>query len=339
MWDALVRPGVLMLLMFLAPTNGFSQTHAETREDARQMFLQGVYRSHFAPRTIQFKQTTRNLQTAVEAMCGAESTATLDGARHAWVDAMLAWESLGVVGVGPLLKRHTAANIDFWPTRPNMIEAAMRSPPADARALRKLSVAARGLPALEWLLWTPGPHAPANVEKSCRYSQVLAKDLADEAEALELEFAKLAAKAPAGAEASKLLAECVNQSVAAIEDLRRKRLLNPLTIRTSTAYARSLSQQAQPAIVVQWDAIQDLLIGDNKGSLSALLEGSDLPTAAAHLQAKARESDTALRAVVLSDPVSVRRAAEALMGLRRSIETEIAPALGITISFSDFDGD
>src|SRR4051794_22359279 len=123
---------------------------------AQQRFVQAAYREHLAPRAVTFKLRAIELKSALDAMCPAPNAESLQTARRAWTGTMLAWESAGAILAGPLLARHTAANIDFWPTRPGMIEFAMRSPPADVTALRRTGVAGRGLPALEWLLWGPG---------------------------------------------------------------------------------------------------------------------------------------------------------------------------------------
>src|SRR5689334_15256628 len=122
-------------------------------------------------------------------MCPAPNAESLQTARRAWTDTMLAWESAGAILAGPLLARHTAANIDFWPTRPRMIEFAMRSPPADITALRRTGVAGRGLPALEWLLWGPGEMPPAAAYAgACTYALIITQDLLAETQALETDL-------------------------------------------------------------------------------------------------------------------------------------------------------
>ena len=309
----------------------------------QQTFVQSAYRAHFAPRAAALELRAGALKTALDAMCRAPNSDSLEAARHAWVDTMLAWESAGAVLVGPLLQRHTAANIDFWPTRPNMIEAALRNPPSDTVALRRTGVAARGLPALEWLLWTPGrsPLAAAS-PGACSYALIIADDLLEEAHALHTALGALGDHTSAPEVAQQLLGELINQTTGAIETLRRKRLFNPMVVRNPKSFARSLSDEARPAWMAQWDSIRNLLIGndaDETSALSGLLKASDLGAAAIRLEAAVAQSDSAIRGATIADSASIKRATETLMSLRRTVESEVAEPLAIPISFSDFDGD
>jgi hypothetical protein len=130
----------------------------------------------------------------------------------------------------------------------------------------------------------------------------------------------------------------INQTTGAVEVLRRKRLLNPVTIGNPKAFARSLSEQSQRAWLAQWDSINAFLMS-GEGSIHALLIESGLESSAAHLNEAALQSSEAIRKAALADPASIRRAAEALMKLRRVLESDVAVPLAIPISFSDFDGD
>jgi predicted lipoprotein len=309
----------------------------------QQGFLQAAYHEHFAPRAMNLKLTAGEFKKALDAMCRAPNADSLQAARLGWVDTMLAWESAGAILIGPLLERHTAANIDFWPPRPNMIEAVLRNPPSDTITLRRTGVAARGLPALEWLLWASGESPPAAASPgACGYALLIAQDLLEEAQALVAELTAIGNRTPAPDAVQPLLGELINQTIGAVDVLRRKRLLNPVTVRNPKSFARSLSGEAQAAWLAQWDSIRDLLIGnraDGAWTVSNLLKESGLGAAARRLEATVAQSDSAIRKAVIADPASIKRAAEMLMTLRRTVESEVAEPLAIPVSFSDFDGD
>jgi uncharacterized protein len=308
-----------------------------------QAYLQAAYRSHFAPRVATFARAAARLPGALDAMCRTANQDSLQAARRAWIEAMLAWESAGAIAVGPLLDRYTSANIDFWPTRPYMIEAAMRQTLPDTAALRRVGVAARGLPALEWLLWDPGEPARVMADaKVCGYALLLAQDIADEGQALDAGFVALDRPMPMQDRTRKMLDELVNQAIGAVEGFRRKRLFNPATLRNPKLFARSLSGHAQTAWNAQWQSIQALLVGpggDEAWTFHALLREHGLEAAAARLRAATDQSSAAMRLASPTKFETVQRAAAALLELRRIIEQDVAAPLGIPVSFSDFDGD
>ena len=310
---------------------------------ADQTYLQAAYGSHFAPRSATFAVKAEKLRSTVETMCGTPGPGSLQAARDAWIEAMLAWESAGAISVGPLLDRFTSANIDFWPTRPNMIEAAMAHPPPNPAMLRRTGVAARGLPALEWLLWEPGASARVLADTNiCGYALVLAQDIAEEGQALDTLFASLGRTVPADAATAPMLAELVNQTVGAVEAFRRKRLFKPAGLGNPKLFVRSLSGQAQPAWNAQWQSIRDLLVGERRAeawTLEALLRSRGFEAAAARLRTGSERASAAMRMASPAKPETVLQAATALMSLRRILEQDVATSLGIPVTFSDFDGD
>lgn len=305
-------------------------------------FIQSAYQSHFAPRAKLFSLRTVALTSAVAMMCSTPNVESLQHARSAWTEAMLAWESVSAVAVGPLLERHSLANIDFWPTRPNMIEIAMHESISDIATLRRVGVAARGLPALEWLLWAGGSSPPAlGNAQACAYALLLTRDVAEEGQAVEVGFAQRAS-APADQDSGPQLAELVNQSIGAVEGLRRKRLFNPIATRNPRTFARSVSDQAQPAWNAHWESILDLLVGKDAGetrTVEALLRECGLAAAAARVRRAAERVTAALQPATVGKPESIQHAAEALVNLRRTLEQDVALPLRIPVSFSDFDGD
>lgn len=344
-----VRAYLIVVMLFLLPSKTAYADHeaatvvAPFAPSIKQAYLQAAYRSHFAPRAATFARAAARLSDALDAMCRMANQDLLQAARRAWIEAMLAWESAGAIAVGPLLERYTSANIDFWPTRPYMIEAAMRQTLPDTTALRRVGVAARGLPALEWLLWESGEPARVVADaKVCGYALLLAKDIAEEGQALDTRFAALDGSISMQDATAKTLDELVNQAIGAVEGFRRKRLFNPAALHNPKLFARSLSDQAQPAWNAQWQSIHDLFVGQRSSDVwtfEALLRKHGLGVAAARLRAGVDQSSAALRLASPASFETVQRAAVALLALRRILEQDVATPLGIQVTFSDFDGD
>jgi predicted lipoprotein len=243
--------------------------------------------------------------------------------------------------LGPLLERATEANIDFWPARPQMIDAGIARAITSTKGLRQTGVAGRGFAALERLLWIPAMTPRAGVERpACAYAALLARDIHEEALALETRFGELAAAAPSVDEAKSSLAELINQLVVGVEVLRRKRLFNAVAVGNAKAFARSISDEAQAAWTVRWKSIESLLVAAHgELTFSALLSEHGLQSAARKLSAAVEGVSSAMALASPSRMETVRAAAEALMELRAILQLDVAEGLHIPTRFSDFDGD
>lgn len=330
-------------LAALVLTGGvFADADTSVGDDVAIATVRAIEREHFAPRLQTLAIAAHRLRDTSAGLCNAPTSDALASAQNAWVATMLAWEAAGAVAIGPLLDRHTEANIDFWPTRPNMVEAGMQQSLPDTRALRKTGVAGRGLPALEWLLWMPAPKPAALTgPHACAYAALLARDVDEEAQGLLERFGAEATTEISGPAAQKAIADLINQSVGAVETLRRKRLFNPATVGNPKAFARWPSAQIQPAWNARWSSIRDVIVGQDgkSGTIVALLIASGDEQAARQLRETVDEASSALAAASPERTDSVLQAAQALMSVRRLLEQDAAETLHIPTRFSDFDGD
>ena len=180
---------VALLLTALPPVAAQAQTAAAAPAWQREAVpfydtvhaLQGIYGHWALPRAKDFDQSARALAPAVAALCQApasDSKTALAAARTAWQATARAWEQLTAVSIGPVIARRSQRAIDFTPTRPALIEKAIVTQPQGAKAFERIGTPAKGLPALEWLLWIQ-PAAPAT--PACAFAQEVAKDVEREA--------------------------------------------------------------------------------------------------------------------------------------------------------------
>ncbi len=319
-------------------------------------FMQGAWRRWYVPRAQDFVQRAQDLVAALSRACAAApgQEAALQGARAAWREAALVFTRLSAVAVGPLVQRRSIRQIDFTPTRPELIRRAIAAAPADLVALERVGTPAKGLPALEWLLWSqpPAPGTPA-----CRYAILLAEHLLAEARALAQAFTDLAEARPdpdddeAARAAAQAMAELVNQWVGGVERLRWPSMDKPLRSAPKgrpPAYPRMSSGLTDQAWAAQWEGLRALAVapgndvpqpGADRVALETYIRSRGLGPLADRWVAAVRKVDGAVAAARAASGPAVQAAAQALSGLKQLAEAELAPALNIRIGFSDADGD
>lgn len=325
--------------------------------------VRSMHRYWYAPHAAAFAQQAQALTPAVSALCSAsgDGAAPLTKAKDQWKATALAWDSLSGVQIGPLVQRRSARQIDFMPTRPELIQRAIDTAPADARAMESIGTPAKGLPALEWLLWTRAATAPLPATPACTYAVQVAADVQREAEALSKDFAALAARQPGDQEDSNLaaLSELVNQWTGGLERLRwgemeKPRLAgatgNPASASTRHAatYSRSASGQTAARWTAQWQALQGIGVaggrapavpGTGPASLESYMRGLGRDAPANQLAQSMTRADKAMRAIAPANKAGVASIARSIAEVKKVAEAQVAPAMEVTIGFSDADGD
>ena len=321
--------------------------------------MQGLHQHLLVPRAQVFVEASQQLAARTTAYCASASpgTAALSPVRQQWQATLQAWEALSSVGTGAVLARRSQRQIDFWPTRPALIERAMARQPQGEQAMALVGTPAKGLPALEWLLWTR-PVAPGT--PACRYAVEVARDIQREAQALQQAFGA-APKAGAAAdsdaegevdEASVVAgsAEFVNQWVGGVERLRWAQMEKPLRAAAGRApdWPRAASGSSVASWRAQWEALRSLgvfaggeapLAGQGLVPLETWLRSKGRNPEADRLVAAARNVDTRMQRIDPRRHATVLDAAKALAALKRVAEADVAPALEVSLGFSDADGD
>lgn len=307
-----------------------------------------VVTDHVLPATAEFAATTRALASAAGRDCRA---AALRPGFHAAFDA---WLGLGHLRFGPLEDRGRGLAIAFWPDGRGLVGRTVsrllrdEDPTLlDPAGFAQVSVAGRGLFALERLIFDPALSGYRAQSHGCRLVQVMSADLAAMAEAVDAgwrqEFAPLLLSAGqagnsrflSGKEAVQLL---YTAFVTGLDFIAQQRLGRPMgefdAPRPHLAEAR---RSGRP-------------LRNVTGSLTALrdfaraLSDGPIPRTeaafAAALDAAARLDDPLLAGV--ADPRG-RFRVEALQGrvaaIARVAAEEMAPALGVSVGFNAADGD
>lgn len=303
-------------------------------------FVDGVLRFWYVPNAEAFAAAATRMAETLQTGCGPAAEA-------AWREALLSWVRLSTVAIGPLVERRSARRIDFQPTRPAAIAAAIAARPDGEAAFERVGSAAKGFAALEWLLWDRA--APKSPE-ACGYAHHLALDIAREASALNAAFAALRDRERDDAAVVALMSEAVNQWIGGIEQLRLQGIERPLHDardrgRGTPAFPRSASGASGAERTTRWQALRALAVfdaaaapvaGEGLVPLETYLRGKGLNPLADRLHGRTLRAGAGLAS---SAPASLQTSARRLAGVKTLVEGEVAPALDVHVGFSDADGD
>ncbi len=321
--------------------------------------MQGLYTHHLPPLARAFQGEADRLVDATDQYC--QDRTTLADLRTQWQRTLMRWESLSTPAVGPLVTRRSQRQIDFWPTRPDLLRRSLEKAPTSLADMERVGTPAKGFPAFEVLLSQWAASRQPTPAPACRYAGLVAQGIAVEARELQNELGTWAGKAwddePEVTAAA--LAEWVNQWLAGLERLRWAHIEKPITSHQTTGkaargapvpYARLDRESALSDWQAQW---QSLLA---QGRLSP---GAPPPAAGAALVpmeallmgkgelALAQKWGQALDQVTAGmDKLTPRSTERELLAVTKSMkavtvlfQNEVAAALDVPLGFSDADGD
>lgn len=313
---------------------------------AAQM-VDALLRQHLAPAALVLQSTAQALEDSLHAPQAAWSVH-----RAPWAVTMQAWETLAAVAVGPLLERRSARAIDFWPTRPAQIQRLLDSGLAglsDVRSLETVGASARGLPALEWLLFKATDTASRRA-----LALLLAQQVRQEADSLLVGYQQLAHAERDEAEAWALYGEWFGQAVGGLEQLRIKKMVPDTRGKDSSPWVRGLSRQTAASWLAQAQGLQAFLTGTPAAQAAASQQAAGWPVPGSvnslllgrghlqHSQMLVQQTAAMVQAVALAHPhkpATVRAAKTALSKLSALLDTLAGEVLGISLGFTDADGD
>jgi len=310
-------------------------------------YVQGLQIGWYAPRSREFGASAHALLDATSAYCAGEPLAP---ARDAWRSALLAWDRVGTVAIGPLIERRSARRIDFGAVRPALLARAIETHPASEADMERIGSPAKGFAALEALLW---PSAATRGTPACDYAVQAATDIAREADALAGAFDPAGRAEPDEEATVAAMAEAVNQWIGGLDTLRSVAFERPLRERQARGrsplqFARDASGASAAERDARWQSLAALAVfeggeapapGAGLVPLEPYLRGKGLNPLADKLVAAVRRAGRAVEATHRATPATVQAAALALADLKALVETEVAPALEIRVGFTEADGD
>ena len=310
-------------------------------------------------------QDMAQLNQAVEAFCTLPNGSTLEAARQSWRDARASWMASEALWFGPVIDRRSQSLLDWSPTDVEGVEQLLaRSAPLTVEEVgQSLASNQRGFGAIEYGLFH-GDALAAFAGSPLRCSSLLALTSVaqEEAAAILAEWVEGAdrgapyhsyftSRSNPGLLESAAVAELVRTQVFLIRDIVDMRLASALGLRDEAADLSTIPGNAAD------NGLQDLRYeiqgmqvvyegaGPNALGISALVlplsEDTDerLRDQFAAAIAAIESVDGPLRVAITNRPESVNDVYERLDDLLRTMATELVSLLGISVGFTDTDGD
>ncbi len=306
------------------------------------------------------------LDSKATALCSSPSQAALQETRQAWRDARASWLQTSAMSFGPVMDRRSESLLDWSPTDTEAMDEALYDTgfSTDADQVRdSYSAGRRGFGAIEHLLFGDGAlEVLSGAPPACSYllalTQVTREEtagiLADWTEGGELETpyqAYFTDRADLSLIPGDAVEEVVRTQVFLIRDMVHMRMATALGLRGDGPDLSAIPGNAAG------NGLADLrseLIG-----MKAIYEGSGAESRglSALVQLLSEETDRRLReeftaaieAVALVEgplkqaieeqPTQVNALYDRLADIQLTLATEVVSLLGVSVGFSDTDGD
>ena len=314
--------------------------------------MRGLLRHQQVPRAQAFAGAADTLQAALRSHCetsGTDARARLEAARAAWRGALASWERLATVPLGAVIERRAVRELDFNPTRPELIARAIARQPSGPEGMERIGTPAKGLPALEWLLWT---RPVAARTPACDYAVQVAAELARSAGDLRSDVEARDAEPWDEPRGDAAFGELINQWVGGVERLRWAQIERPrreaATRKARPIFPRQPSGETAASWSRQWAVLRELAAfdgaaapppGDGVVPLETYLRGRGQNALADRWRGQVDRVSAAMRTLQPGDARRLDAATRELASLKTLAESELAPALDVSIGFSDADGD
>jgi uncharacterized protein len=335
----------------------------------RQAMLTNYSDNLMVPGYQAFRTETGQLNEAVAAFVANPAPATLATARAEYQQAALAWQVVSTYEFGPADQQMLRNNLNIYPTTTGQIESNIAAGTYDLQASANLP--AKGLPALDYLLYG----LPSEAELLARYTSdaqaANRKKYLQEVTALVKQQAEATAagwtsgyadtfKQSPGTAVGSAVGNLVNQLNFEIDLTKRAKVGipagkftagTPLPDKVEAYYSRASLELLKKAIQAQ----KAIFLGQN----AAGANGPGLDDYLNHVGARynnqtlskaiEQQFDAALTAAnaipvplheaVNAHPQLVNKVYEELQKLIVLTKTDMPAALGVTISYTDNDGD
>jgi predicted lipoprotein len=295
------------------------------------------------------------LEADVEALCAAPSAEALAVARASWRATAASWRDTRASGVGPAMDRRLAASIGFLARPAAVDELLSGSDPVDPAGLEAASAAVKGLSALEIGLFGAGSEALADPgdPRRCTYLSSVSGLASDRAAAVLADWTdgyRDTFVAGMDGDPQSSVDAIVNEVIFRVteaDDQGLRALVEADALDELPANRTDGPAAFQIAELERTLAGSTALLGDDvdDGRLLALVGARSADTAA-RLDEAATTATEAMGALPDSaadaftrHPDELAEAQAAVSALKVLLATEVASELGVTIGFSDADGD
>ena len=310
-------------------------------------------------------QDMAQLDRDVQALCDAPDEAPLETARQSWRNARASWMRTEAMWFGPVMDRRSVRLVDWSPTNVSGINELLDENRTFtiSEAGEALASNLRGLGAIEYVLFGNDELAHSRVSgHRCSYLTALTEVAHKETDAILTEWVDGSESRPAYRDffsdrasvailPRAAIADVVRTQVFLIRSMVDMRLATALGLRSDapdlyaipgTAADNGLQDLRQEVLgmqaIYEGRGEQGLGISDLVRPLS---DDSDRRLRDQFVAAIAAIDavEGPLRAAIAERPDQVRRVHESLQNVQITISTEVVSLLGVSVGFTDTDGD
>ena len=301
----------------------------------------------------------------VKGLCGAPGNASLEAARQSWRAARASWMKSEAMWFGPVMERRSLSLVDWSPTdAAGVDELLAEEQPIAAEEVRDVLAAnRRGFGAIEHILFdSDALRELSDSGPRCSYLSAMTEVASEETEAVLSEWVDgtedrspyrdfFTERSSQSILASAALAEVVRTQFFLIRDIVDMRLASALGLRDGSPDLSEIPGTAAD------NGLQDLrheILG-----MRAVYEGSGpdglgvsalvLPLSEETDQRLRDQFEAAIAAIdsvegpfrtaMVERPGQVRLVYQRLTDVQRTIATEVVSLLGVSVGFTDTDGD
>ncbi len=330
----------------------------------KSALLKGLADGVFQPQVQQFARQSQTWAQDWQHYCQHPSAKGWKQLQQGWLATARQWQALEMVQIGPLIERRSQREVNFWPTRPAQIDNWLKSHDAlSADALETLPAAAKGLPALEYLMSLK----PAPKGRRCAVATWLARGVAQEAAGLEQDwrqgYTRQLAEAGQHPEdkvflrTDQALGELINLMIAGMDFVRVRKLEKPLQHNRDEQDALDRieawrSGHSLSLLEANLDGFSRVFFGmDGPGGKAVgfddYLDGRDKLVLIRRTKEDLEEARAILRNLkgktmqqaIQRHPAQLEALQTILRRLQTRLENELAPLLDIQLDFNASDGD
>ena len=330
-----------------------------TRRDVATSLTEQV----MIPRYEAAAESSAAMSERVRILVSDPTAGRLEAARDAWREARSDWSRLQAYTFGPVMELRIPSLVDWWPIDEDKIDEALARPTISAEDVRETFAAdQRGFSALEHLLFADGDSAldrlQAGDDAYGQYLTALAEVIADAIRQAADDWSGDYGQAFSGNGD-----RAISQNLAVADLVRVPVFLTETVGDMQLGVALGITKpEADPSVIPEGNAgagvdnleqqlrgIQDTYVGTADGVgisdlVAQLSEDADqrmrdaLNGAIDALEALKRDGQS-LNRLLETDPDAVSEARDAIKAAQIILNTEVVSLLGVTIGFSDNDGD
>lgn len=363
---ALLLPATLAVALAVSGCSGDDAAPTTAAPD-RDRAIDAVANDVIVPGYEQLATDTAALAEATGALCATPDASTFDAARTAWDQAQQTWAATAAYRLGPIRWQRLTADIEY-PVDPEKVDAltADGAEPVTPEELDGLGADVRGLNAVQQLLFGIDD-VDALTPRACSYTAAAASLAATSADDLLTAWTDGADGEPSAlvqltepgdgsmwSDTTEALEDMLNTSLSTLITVADMQL-GPATGETTEApepaeadpgpAERALedAEAALASVAAVWGEPS----GEAAGGFAALVPAEVDESVRAALAEALEQLGTVEVPIAQLDPANsvspamaaLRAAYEQVVLVRTALRTEVASQLGLTVAFSDADGD